>query len=312
MHIRTEYALRLRKLLRNGLTAHGYLDLFRSVHRHRLIDCLKLSSYKFVNYFLLQGVVFMKMQVFRLGSAPALIVVAIAVGLTVPPVVNAASVSMGSNEQMSSLLTQLRTPFTFVFPTPKPLPTMPAMPTITPWQQWFNTPTMTPRTAVTPTLTPIRTPTPTSNPSVIVPSPTRTPSPTLTNTSTPTQTPMPTRAVTTTVQQYLLDRVNAYRVSQGLGAVAMDPYTWAFAATRAREISTSFNHNGFSQRVNSRSLPYPGYSYVTENIAMTSDYRRVVDLWINSAGHARNMRANTPYVCVAQYGNYYAYEGWRP
>ena len=92
----------------------------------------------------------------------------------------------------------------------------------------------------------------------------------------------------------------------------MDPYTCAFAGTRAQEISVEFNHDGFSERVASKTVPYPGYSYINENIARTSDYRRVVDMWIASSGHAQNMRANTPYVCVAQYGTYYAYEGWRP
>ena len=108
-----------------------------------------------------------------------------------------------------------------------------------------------------------------------------------------------------------LNQVNNYRRSQGLSEVASDRNTCEFAALRAKEISISFNHNGFRDRVNSNSLPYPSYSQITENIAMNSNYTKVVAGWINSPGHAENMRADTPLVCIAKYGNYYAYEGLR-
>jgi uncharacterized protein YkwD len=113
-------------------------------------------------------------------------------------------------------------------------------------------------------------------------------------------------------KEYIMNAINEYRRSRGLSEVKTDPYTCSFAKERAREISVYFNHDGFSQRVANKSLPYPGYSLITENIAMTSDYKRVVELWINSKGHAENMQKDTPFVCVESYGNYYAYEGWRP
>lgn len=109
-----------------------------------------------------------------------------------------------------------------------------------------------------------------------------------------------------------MQKINEYRSSQGLAGVKTDSYTCGFAATRAEEITRSFNHDGFSNRINSRTLPYPSYRKVTENIAMTSDYKQVVTMWINSSGHAENMRQDTPNVCVAKFGSYYAYEGWRP
>jgi uncharacterized protein YkwD len=109
-----------------------------------------------------------------------------------------------------------------------------------------------------------------------------------------------------------MNAINDYRKSQGLSAVKTDPYTCSFAKIRAQEITQGFNHDGFSNRITSHTLPYPTYHQVTENIAMTSDYKRVVTLWINSPGHAENMRRDTPYVCVESSGNYYAYEGWRP
>lgn len=163
--------------------------------------------------------------------------------------------------------------------------------------------------SMTPTPTPTRTPTPT-------PRPTRTPTPTLTPTKIPSLTPTKTPTSTTTnvlsFQDFILNEINDYRRSQGLSVVKTDTYTCAFAQTRAKEITTAFNHDGFRDRINNKTLPYPSYSSVTENIAMTSDYKQVVTMWKNSSGHAENMRKDTPFVCVEREGNYYAYEGWKP
>ncbi len=133
-----------------------------------------------------------------------------------------------------------------------------------------------------------------------------------TPTATPTTKPESGQLTLDAKQQFILDEINKYRALHNLPPVKADPNTCSFAAVRAKEISTSFNHDGFRDRINSKTLPYPTYSEVTENLAMTSDYRRVVNLWINSPGHAANMRRDTPYVCVAAYDNYFAYEGWRP
>lgn len=114
------------------------------------------------------------------------------------------------------------------------------------------------------------------------------------------------------VQEYILSKINEYRLSFGLGSVQSDIYTCNFAKMRVEEISRNFNHDGFRERIDNNSLPYPSYREVTENIAMTSHYQDVVTMWINSPNHAENMRKDTPYVCVAAYNNYYAYEGWKP
>jgi uncharacterized protein YkwD len=157
-------------------------------------------------------------------------------------------------------------------------------------------------TPVVPTTWPIATPTPT----VI---PTATPKPMVIPTTRPSSTPAP---VTSSVKDYIMKGINDYRASQGLVSIQTDSNTCNFAKIRAQEISINFNHDGFTNRVNSHSLPYPSYHSVTENIALNPDYKQVVPVWINSPGHAANMRADTPYVCVEQYGNFYAYEGWKP
>jgi uncharacterized protein YkwD len=144
------------------------------------------------------------------------------------------------------------------------------------------------------------TPTPT-------PEPSQTPS--LSNRSTPTPSP---GASTDIRRDYIMNQINTYRKSLGLSEVQTDPYTCNFATTRAKEISTGFNHDGFNNRLNNHTLPYPGYYTITENIAETSNYQQVETLWQNSPGHAENMRADTPYVCVESFGNDYAYEGWKP
>lgn len=113
---------------------------------------------------------------------------------------------------------------------------------------------------------------------------------------------------------YILEKVNDYRLSQGLPRAYPNSETCAFAQIRAQEISSaqSFNHDGFTSRLNAKTLPYPSYSQVTENIAYNTDYKDVVNKWIQSPGHADNMQKGTMFVCIGNYGDYYAYEGWRP
>jgi len=189
----------------------------------------------------------------------------------------------------------------------RPTPPSYVRPTIQP------TPTATPKPTVVPTVSPIptSTPRPTTQPKptpTTVPTPIPTPPPTVT----PTPTPTPLPSDSETIKSHIMKAINDYRLSQGLSEVSTDHYTCGFAKVRAEEISKSFNHDGFSERVDNNSLPYPSYATITENIAMTPDYTRVVPMWIASSGHARNMREDTPFVCVESYGNYYAYEGWKP
>jgi len=144
----------------------------------------------------------------------------------------------------------------------------------------------------------------------MLPSPT--PTPPRKPTPIPALTPLlPSQSLSST-QVYIENGINAYRTSLGLSQIYTDSFTCAFAAVRAKEIAVAFNHDGFTNRISNHMLPYPSYHQITENIAETGEYKQVVTLWINSPGHAENMRQDTPNVCVAQFGNYYAYEGWKP
>lgn len=143
----------------------------------------------------------------------------------------------------------------------------------------------------------------------LTPTPTITPSPTPTFKAkiTPTTTPAPT-----SLPDKLLSQINAYRASHGKSPAMSETYTCNFARTRASEITTNFSHDGFQSRIDNKTLPYPGYSTVTENLAMTSNSDEVVDLWKNSPGHAANMIADTTHICVQNSGNYYVMAGWKP
>lgn len=154
--------------------------------------------------------------------------------------------------------------------------------------------------SVVPASIPTAVPNPTSTPvSVYIP----------TLTSVPAQAPVPSG---NSVTDFIMNAINDYRRSKGLSAVSADGNTCSFASTRAQEIAANFNHDGFTNRLNSETLPYPSYSMVIENIAMTSNYQDVVNIWINSPSHAAKMEKDIPYVCVQNSGNNYVYEGWKP
>lgn len=114
------------------------------------------------------------------------------------------------------------------------------------------------------------------------------------------------------VTAYIIKEINAYRASLHLNPVQTSDETCRFAKIRAQEISTNFSHDGFNERYKAGTLPYKRFHNITENIAMTSDYREVEKLWEHSPGHAKNMRSDTPYVCVARHGSYFAYLGMKP
>ena len=113
-------------------------------------------------------------------------------------------------------------------------------------------------------------------------------------------------------QQKIISQINDFRNQNGLSSVSMRSEVCAFAATRANEIQSDFSHQPFFDRIDAKTLPYSGYSLVTENLAETNDENKVVQLWIDSGTHNENMRKDTPYVCVVRAGNFYAYAGWKP
>lgn len=113
-------------------------------------------------------------------------------------------------------------------------------------------------------------------------------------------------------EDHIINEINSYRISKGLQSTKKEQFTCEFAKIRSIEISQSFSHDGFTNRINNKSLPYPSYSLITENMANNGDYKNVVSAWINSPSHVANIEKDTLYACVGNSGNFYVYESWRP
>lgn len=162
-----------------------------------------------------------------------------------------------------------------------------------------------------PSLTPVKAPTSTPTPTNEKPqSQTSNASDDTSNTGS--QTSSQSQSVVIVESNSLLNQINQFRSSNGKGNVSENSETCSFANTRAIEIASAFNHDGFKNRINSKTLPYPSYSEVAENIAMNGDISQVIPGWINSSGHAENMLKDVPYGCVVGSGIYYVFEAWRP
>lgn len=110
----------------------------------------------------------------------------------------------------------------------------------------------------------------------------------------------------------IINEINNYRISKGLSPTKKEQFVCGFAKLRSIEISGNFNHDGFTNRINNKSIPYPSYSLITENMANTGYYKDVVNMWMNSPSHAANMEKDTLYACVGNSGNFYVYESWKP
>lgn len=139
------------------------------------------------------------------------------------------------------------------------------------------------------------------------------PSPFPTIAPSPTNTPIkPTDIPTNDIGLKILRQINDFRAEKGLPAFSTDGYTCSFAVMRASEIASDFSHNGFRNRIDNKTLPYPTYSGISENIAMNSDPNAVVQGWIDSAGHNENLSKPHTFACIAKNGDYYVFLSWNP
>lgn len=108
---------------------------------------------------------------------------------------------------------------------------------------------------------------------------------------------------------WVLDQINAYRVQMGMDKTVTDPQVCQYAELRAVEISTEFSHRRF--HLGAGKFYGERFELATENLAMEYPYQEIVAAWINSPSHNKQLLADTPYICVAQYGDYWAMEGLR-
>ena len=130
--------------------------------------------------------------------------------------------------------------------------------------------------------------------------PTVTPAPTAAPTQAPTATPAPTEGTdelpgVSAYAQEVVRLVNIERANAGLAPLAMDATLSAAAQVRAQEIDVSFSHTRPDGTSCFTVLKDFGISYRAcgENIAKGSPSpARVVEGWMNSAGHRANILSN--------------------
>lgn len=126
----------------------------------------------------------------------------------------------------------------------------------------------------------------------------------------PRPTPVVTVSPVTAQNSDFTSQINTYRAKYGLSPIKTDSYSCAFAQKRSQEIVSNFSHSGWN--LSSILSAYPTYSRAFENIAYGYNDSNIIQAWIDSPGHAENMRSNVTYVCVGKTGTYYAMEGYRP
>jgi uncharacterized protein YkwD len=117
---------------------------------------------------------------------------------------------------------------------------------------------------------------------------------------TPVTTPVPaTPSGTVTngnMEEGILANINAYRRSKGLAELQMTGSANRQAAEHSRNMATgatSFGHDGFQQRISNIVEVIGKVSASAENVAFGMlSAKQVVDGWLRSSGHKRNIEGN--------------------
>lgn len=97
----------------------------------------------------------------------------------------------------------------------------------------------------------------------------------------------------TQFQNSILTEVNQFRTQHGLSPLKMNRFLSAEAAQHSRDMaaqSVPFGHHGFNNRMRAISAHFDGMSRMAENVIYSSpDPKRMVELWLNSPGHRKNI-----------------------
>lgn len=113
---------------------------------------------------------------------------------------------------------------------------------------------------------------------------------------TPVAKPSQPAVSTSSMESSILALINAHRRSRGLPDLqnndAIRQQSLQHSANMATG-KTAFGHNGFEQRVKNFSASVGFVTASAENVAYGSrSARQVVDGWLNSAGHRKNIEGN--------------------
>src|SRR5580692_2173027 len=100
-------------------------------------------------------------------------------------------------------------------------------------------------------------------------------------------------ASSTRISREILFFVNEFRRSKGLPALQANSYISSIALGHSRDMLTGkspFGHDGFRQRIDKISSRLGKLHVAAENVASgPMDAREVVDGWLHSPGHRRNI-----------------------
>ena len=142
--------------------------------------------------------------------------------------------------------------------------------------------------------------------------PTETPNPTPTPDNKEVENESETEPAAPGNAEVLMAKINSYRQENGLPSFLFNQTVCDFAAARAQELGSDFSHNGFRQRIDTKTLPYSDYSHIAENIADCSSPEKAFELWRNSSGHNENMLSSASHGCIGNVGRLYTLEIWQP
>lgn len=104
------------------------------------------------------------------------------------------------------------------------------------------------------------------------------------------------QANNSTLQNAIFEDINAYRSAHGLQQLKLNPFICEVASNHSSDMAkniTAFGHSGFNKRIKRIFDHFNQPRSIAENVACTdSNPKQVVNLWLNSSGHRKNIEGN--------------------
>ena len=108
--------------------------------------------------------------------------------------------------------------------------------------------------------------------------------------------------ITSPMANILWDLVNNWRIESKLRPFKRDNRLCILAKIRVKEILSDFGHDGFNKKFMGNTFKNDGYwkySKLGENLAkFVTDEDVILNMWLNSASHAANLKDNYLYSCI--------------
>jgi len=97
-------------------------------------------------------------------------------------------------------------------------------------------------------------------------------------------------------EKSMLADINNYRFKQGLTPLKINDFMSKEAKNHSLDMAQKilpFSHDHFKDRTLSIANHFKGFKQISENVAYTdSDINTIVQLWLNSPGHRKNIEGN--------------------